>query len=230
MLLIVGSVAGLSWWFWLLLSECFKISFDDNRPYYYLFCVFLLLVSFFFFVVKFIYYEYQKQQLHPSNVHLFFFLHLRFVFVSVFSHSKKFQVLVVFKHFNTTGRFIVGALHFEHKILNFQLFVLFTNKSRNLTTTRPQKRGGKERTLVAERNLFTFSSKVFIMFFFFFGNCLLITNFVLVFFILFPENMKIKRENHDDGPHSEKRSRHGDDQVRILIPSNVSICSLTFIF
>uniref|UniRef100_T1P7Q6 KH domain protein n=1 Tax=Musca domestica TaxID=7370 RepID=T1P7Q6_MUSDO len=34
--------------------------------------------------------------------------------------------------------------------------------------------------------------------------------------------MKIKRENHDDGPHSEKRSRHGDDQVRILIPSNIA--------
>lgn len=95
----------------------------------------------------------------------FFFLHLRFVFVSLFSHSKKFQVLVVFKHFNTTGRFIVGALHFEHKILNFQLFVLFTNKSRNLTTARPQKRGGKERTFVVERNLFTFTSKVFILFF-----------------------------------------------------------------
>ncbi|XP_075169851.1 heterogeneous nuclear ribonucleoprotein K isoform X2 [Haematobia irritans] len=34
--------------------------------------------------------------------------------------------------------------------------------------------------------------------------------------------MKIKRENHDDGPHSEKRSRHGDDQVRVLIPSNIA--------
>ncbi|XP_059225185.1 heterogeneous nuclear ribonucleoprotein K isoform X2 [Stomoxys calcitrans] len=34
--------------------------------------------------------------------------------------------------------------------------------------------------------------------------------------------MKIKRESHDDGPHSEKRSRHGDDQVRVLIPSNIA--------
>lgn len=41
--------------------------------------------------------------------------------------------------------------------------------------------------------------------------------------ILFLERMKMKRENnHDDGPHSDKRSRRNDDQVRILIPSNVS--------
>lgn len=34
--------------------------------------------------------------------------------------------------------------------------------------------------------------------------------------------MKMKRDNHDDGPHSDKRSRRSDDQVRVLIPSNVS--------
>ncbi|TMW45253.1 hypothetical protein DOY81_009668, partial [Sarcophaga bullata] len=33
--------------------------------------------------------------------------------------------------------------------------------------------------------------------------------------------MKMKRDNHDDGPHSDKRSRRNDDQVRILIPSNI---------
>lgn len=32
----------------------------------------------------------------------------------------------------------------------------------------------------------------------------------------------MKRENHDDGPHSDKRSRHSDDQVRVLIPSNIA--------
>ena len=39
---------------------------------------------------------------------------------------------------------------------------------------------------------------------------------------VFAERMKMKRDNHDDGPHSDKRSRRNDDQVRILIPSNVS--------
>ncbi|XP_053967409.1 heterogeneous nuclear ribonucleoprotein K homolog isoform X2 [Anastrepha ludens] len=34
--------------------------------------------------------------------------------------------------------------------------------------------------------------------------------------------MKMKRENNDDGPHSDKRSRRNDDQVRILIPSNIA--------
>lgn len=32
----------------------------------------------------------------------------------------------------------------------------------------------------------------------------------------------MKRENNDDGPHVDKRSRRNDDQIRILIPSNVS--------
>ncbi|XP_054088743.1 heterogeneous nuclear ribonucleoprotein K homolog isoform X2 [Zeugodacus cucurbitae] len=34
--------------------------------------------------------------------------------------------------------------------------------------------------------------------------------------------MKIKRENSDDGPHVDKRSRRNDDQIRILIPSNIA--------
>ncbi|XP_054737355.1 heterogeneous nuclear ribonucleoprotein K homolog isoform X2 [Anastrepha obliqua] len=34
--------------------------------------------------------------------------------------------------------------------------------------------------------------------------------------------MKMKRENNDDGPHSDKRSRRNDDQIRILIPSNIA--------
>ncbi|XP_023291073.1 heterogeneous nuclear ribonucleoprotein K isoform X1 [Lucilia cuprina] len=34
--------------------------------------------------------------------------------------------------------------------------------------------------------------------------------------------MKMKRDNHDDGPHSDKRSRRNDDQVRVLIPSNIA--------
>lgn len=35
--------------------------------------------------------------------------------------------------------------------------------------------------------------------------------------------MKSKRDNHsnDDGPHPDKRNRRNDDQVRVLIPSNV---------
>ncbi|XP_053967410.1 heterogeneous nuclear ribonucleoprotein K homolog isoform X3 [Anastrepha ludens] len=36
------------------------------------------------------------------------------------------------------------------------------------------------------------------------------------------KKMKMKRENNDDGPHSDKRSRRNDDQVRILIPSNIA--------
>nr|XP_014095505.1 heterogeneous nuclear ribonucleoprotein K isoform X4 [Bactrocera oleae] len=34
--------------------------------------------------------------------------------------------------------------------------------------------------------------------------------------------MKMKRENNDDGPHVDKRSRRNDDQIRILIPSNIA--------
>ncbi|XP_054737354.1 heterogeneous nuclear ribonucleoprotein K homolog isoform X1 [Anastrepha obliqua] len=36
------------------------------------------------------------------------------------------------------------------------------------------------------------------------------------------KKMKMKRENNDDGPHSDKRSRRNDDQIRILIPSNIA--------
>ncbi|XP_065366800.1 heterogeneous nuclear ribonucleoprotein K homolog isoform X2 [Calliphora vicina] len=36
------------------------------------------------------------------------------------------------------------------------------------------------------------------------------------------KRMKMKRDNHDDGPHSDKRSRRSDDQVRVLIPSNIA--------
>uniref|UniRef100_A0A1A9VGB2 K Homology domain-containing protein n=1 Tax=Glossina austeni TaxID=7395 RepID=A0A1A9VGB2_GLOAU len=36
--------------------------------------------------------------------------------------------------------------------------------------------------------------------------------------------MKSKRDNHsnDDGPHPDKRNRRNDDQVRVLIPSNIA--------
>lgn len=50
----------------------------------------------------------------------------------------------------------------------------------------------------------------------------LINNKNLCISLVFVERMKMKRDNHDDGPHSDKRSRRNDDQVRILIPSNVS--------
>nr|XP_036218126.1 heterogeneous nuclear ribonucleoprotein K isoform X3 [Bactrocera oleae] len=36
------------------------------------------------------------------------------------------------------------------------------------------------------------------------------------------KKMKMKRENNDDGPHVDKRSRRNDDQIRILIPSNIA--------
>ncbi|XP_039957647.1 heterogeneous nuclear ribonucleoprotein K homolog isoform X3 [Bactrocera neohumeralis] len=36
------------------------------------------------------------------------------------------------------------------------------------------------------------------------------------------KKMKMKRENNDDGPHADKRSRRNDDQIRILIPSNIA--------
>lgn len=38
--------------------------------------------------------------------------------------------------------------------------------------------------------------------------------------------MKMKRENNDDGPHQDKRNRRNDDQVRILIPSNVGFSNI----
>uniref|UniRef100_A0A1A9WNX2 K Homology domain-containing protein n=1 Tax=Glossina brevipalpis TaxID=37001 RepID=A0A1A9WNX2_9MUSC len=38
------------------------------------------------------------------------------------------------------------------------------------------------------------------------------------------KRMKSKRDNHsnDDGPHPDKRNRRNDDQVRVLIPSNIA--------
>lgn len=37
------------------------------------------------------------------------------------------------------------------------------------------------------------------------------------------EIMRTKRDSsQDDGGHSDKRTRRNDDQVRVLIPSNVS--------
>lgn len=38
------------------------------------------------------------------------------------------------------------------------------------------------------------------------------------------DTMRTKRDNsQDDGGHSDKRTRRNDDQVRVLIPSNVSL-------
>lgn len=60
---------------------------------------------------------------------------------------------------------------------------------------------------------------------YFFNEIFVKINLILIFIyycVFFAERMKMKRDNHDDGPHSDKRSRRNDDQVRILIPSNVS--------